>query len=511
MTESAANNGLSCWHRLSPWAVLFLLLQGSLRFARDNLPLVLGAGAGVAFLEQIGPREVAIGGVFLALLAAVLSLRYYQRFRFRLDADVLVVQKGLFERTELKVGAERVQHMAIDEPVYMRPFDVVRFSVDTPGGKGTEVELPGIARNVAEALRERLGRQQVAAADATEASPAVATEEVVFRASARGLTLHGIASNYLFVYLAAAVPFLQVAERLGREHWQAVEGFLPLGWVVERPVMAATLAVSVLVSAVVLLSLTLVWWRFYGFTLVQYRDRFTQTSGLLNRQHQVLTLSKLQSVEWVQTPVGRLLRRGFLVCKQYGGVSEQEERAGGSFLVPALGLEAGRALSRRFWSALAPESALSTVHPYYRRAMAVRFGLAIAACAGLLALVTGAGAWWWLALAAPFVAMLFGHLRWRAVAWCYQGGFVQVRRGLLGRRTAMFPAANAQAVTITQSWFQRRRGLVSLHLSVASGPVSIPFIPAADGYRIANEVLYRVEKDEAIAGATGMPTDSKRA
>lgn len=154
-TENAAAR-LARWQRLSPWAVGLLLVTSGLSLIRQHLPLLLGAGAGLALVERIGVRELLLGGGLLLAVAVLLSLLYYRRFRFRLEGDVLVIQKGLFEHREFKVSASHVQHIAVHQPLYMRPFGVVQWQVETLAGEASRIELPGIRRDIAEALGRRL-------------------------------------------------------------------------------------------------------------------------------------------------------------------------------------------------------------------------------------------------------------------------------------------------------------------------------------------------------------------
>ncbi|MFV8835366.1 PH domain-containing protein [Aquisalimonas sp. APHAB1-3] len=480
------------WQRLSPWSVVFLFVRGVLQFVRENVPVLLGAGAGVAVIERIGATEVLLGLAALLLVAALLSLVYYRRFRFRLDDDVLLVQKGLFERTELKLSAGRIQHISLEQPAYMRPFDIVRFSAATPGGVTTELELPGIRRGLAESLRQALSSGR-SLADQGSAAAGTPSAEVVFRLGARGLTLHGLASNSVYLLAAFLAPVLQPLERLARQHLDTLGDSVWVRMVVEAPWLAGSAILAGLIALLMLVSVVVAWLRFHGFTLVTDGDRYVQRSGLLNRQEQVLSARKLQSVEWVQTALGRLLGRGYLVCRQYGGLPRAADHAGHSFLIPGLAVTEGPALARAFWPPLALEGAYARVHPRYRRAMAVRFGLALLVIVGVVA-ASAAQPWWLLAaVAVPPLAWGLGHLRWLAVGWRVQHDYAFIRTGLLGRRTSAFPLANAQAVRVQQSWFQRRWGVATLQITLASGPERLPWIDHAEASALANRTLLHVE------------------
>lgn len=481
------------WQRLSPWSVVFLFVRGVLQFARENVPLLLGAGAGVAVIERIGLIEVLLALVALSLTAALLSLVYYRRFRFRLDGDVLLVQKGLLERTELKLSAGRIQHISLEQPVYMRPFDVVRFSAATPGGVTSELELPGIRRPLAEVLRQTLSSGAVATDEGADAA-GVPAGEVVFRLGPRGLTLHGLSSNSVYLFAAFFAPVLQPLERLARQHLDELGDAAWVRMLVESPWLAGSAILIGVIALLMLVSVVVAWLRFHGFTLIMDGDRYVQRSGLFNRQEQVLSARKLQSVEWVQTALGRLLGRGYLVCRQYGGLPRAADHAGHSFLIPGLSIADGPGMARVFWPRLSMEGDYARVHSRYRRAVAVRLGLVLFAVVGVIA--ASAGEPWWLtgALAVPPVAWWLGHLRWLAVGWRVQDNHAFIRTGLLGRRTSAFPLANAQAVRVQQSWFQRRWGVATVQITLASGPERIPWLGVEEARALANRTLLHVER-----------------
>ncbi len=543
MTEPATDP--LTWRRLSPWALAILFTQRVVRFVRENIPLLLGAGAGAALLERIGVRELTLALVVGLLIAGLVSLLYYQRFRFRIDGHVLVVQKGILERTEVKVDADRVQHIAIEQPIYLRPFDVVRFSLDTPGGITTEVELPGIRRELAEALRKAMEADRDRAPDVVRGSEPTASAKpnLLFRIGPGGLTLHGLTSNHAYVIAVLLAPLLQPLERMLLRDPKRLAELPWLETLMASPVLAMALAGIGLLLVLVVLSVIIAWMRFFEFRLFQRDARYVQRSGLFNRQEQTLSAEKLQSVDWVQTALGRTFGVGYLVCRQYGAAPTGSDLAGGRFLIPGLYRRDGVRLARAFWPDLfparsqepapttasprmappemappegpSPESASSEnvaindrrlvlgfqrVSPQYRRFMALRLAVGALAGTGGIVLLGGPFGWLLIGLVVAMLAWPLAHLRWLAVGWRQDSRHLLIRRGLLGLRTSFFPLENIQAIGLRRNWFQRRHGLATLQLQLASGAQALPFIDYSAALAIANEALYRAE--QAAAGGS---------
>ena len=130
------------WQRLSPWALVYLFLRGTVGIVRQNLPVLLGAGAGAAFLDAIGLREIFMLVGALLAISLLVSLLQHRRFKFRIDGDLLLVRKGIFEQSELKVRSAQIQQVLVEAPWHLRLFGLVRFSVDTPGGRPPRWNYP---------------------------------------------------------------------------------------------------------------------------------------------------------------------------------------------------------------------------------------------------------------------------------------------------------------------------------------------------------------------------------
>jgi putative membrane protein len=67
------------------------------------------------------------------------------------------------------------------------------------------------------------------------------------------------------------------------------------------------------------------------------------------------------------------------------------------------------------------------------------------------------------------LAALGGIAGYRSLGHARRGGFLYARRGVVIRVTTVVPVAKAQSGSVRSSFFQRRRGLATLHVDVAGG------------------------------------------
>lgn len=494
-------SSLEGWQRLSPMAVVYLFLRGTIGIVRENLPLLFGAGAGVAVLDAVGLQEVAmLLGVLLAS-RLLLALLQYRRFTYRIEGDLLLVRKGIFERSELKVRSAQIQQVLVEAPWHLRLFGLVRFSVDTPGGASTEVELPGIRPDTAAALRRALET-----GDHVDGTSQPSPHPALHRSSNGDLVLHGLANNYAWVALVALMPLLH---RLAQSQQERLESLDVPPWIdtlLDHPLLAAAGGMTALILALMLASIVIAVLRFHGFRLERDErsaglPRFRQSSGWASRREQILNSARLQVVEQVQTPIGRLLGRSQLLCRQIGNVQIEQDPGAQLFLIPGLDDDSARRLLTALWPDRVAATQLERVHPYYRRITWLRLTLAAGLLFGILLQQTGDLRWVLpcLVLAALFAGL--AHLRWLAVGFAVQEGWLEVRFGLIGRRSTTFPAAHIQRAQVRQNFLQRRRGVADLTLTLATGPITLPCLAEERVWSVLEDVLERIELSNLSASS----------
>lgn len=491
---------LDDWQRLSPWAIGLIMATTGVSLLRQHLPLLLAASAALTISERAGWREVLLGGSFLALGALLLSLRYYHRFRFRFDGEVLVVQKGLLVHREFKVSARHVQQTSRQQPAWMRPFGVVQWEVETLAGEAASIALPGIRGEVAEALEARLRGSTSDDTSGAEKVPPDASPnvQVRFTLTPGALVLHGLASRSILVVVALISPLVRPLESWLHHRLPHVDLW---GWLPASPMLALGVGLSLVVMILMLLSVLAAWWRFHGFVLRDEGERQVQVSGLFHRRSQTLSRRRLQVMEWVQSGLGRVLGRGYLVCHQFGAAGGGEVAEARRFLVPGLTAVRADALAPALWrkststpSFIAP---LRRVSSFYRRVLFLRLLLLLSI--GLLMIwqfVFPAWPGWILGVAMPGLVVIslgLAQLRWHALGWGLEGDWLRVRQGLWGQRTSLFPLDHLVSLQLKQSWLQRRRGLMTLHLHLASGRLTLPYLDVHLARELADRLLASVE------------------
>lgn len=97
------------------------------------------------------PATVGLGA--LAYLWPPLE---YRRTRYRIDDQVVEIERGVWWRSSVTVPRPRVQHLDVSQGPIQRHFGLGVLSIYTAGTDHSLVTLPGLAHEVALTLRDRL-------------------------------------------------------------------------------------------------------------------------------------------------------------------------------------------------------------------------------------------------------------------------------------------------------------------------------------------------------------------
>ena len=507
------------WRRMSPFAVLFFL-GGVLKGLVANGAQMMASIGTLVLLARAGSANMLMGAAgLLALFALVAVLRYWF-FRFSLDADAVRIRQGVLKKTELNVQFERIQAVNIEQPLTFRLLGLVTVGFDTAGSAGEEGKLPAVAPHFAAALRARVEREKRARAAVAPAPDdavsqiasqvAVATPfenaDPVVRLAAGDMVRIGLADRSVLAGLAFVPLAWQAFDDSIREGINArlrdvAADFQELG------ALSASLAVAGGLALVLLLVLTATissaFLRYHDFTLFAAPgdQRFRSVRGLLTRKETAVERAKIQQLCLTQGLLfrwfGRFHWRVLPIASATGAGAANGTAS--TLHVPALASCAVRPLAARVFAeegdrlGLLPETdPFLRVSPAYIEARCKVVGIAPALLATALlypflgAISLACLAW------APLTGLVVWQL-WRRRGYTHTDHGLALRRGLLGFKVDAFLFRKVQAVTLRQSPLQRRRGLASLDIVLASGGATLPYIDYAAARRLRDYIVYKVE------------------
>jgi membrane protein YdbS with pleckstrin-like domain len=122
--------------------------------------LIMGTGVGLVLffneeLSQFQSEIIIAYGVLLVLVIFFSRISFNKKgFAFRTH-DVLF-RHGIIATNTLVIPYNRVQHVALHEGLVSRFFGLAKIEIFTAGGSSSDIEIPGIAKEHAESIKQLL-------------------------------------------------------------------------------------------------------------------------------------------------------------------------------------------------------------------------------------------------------------------------------------------------------------------------------------------------------------------
>lgn len=504
--------------RLHPWSWLFALVTGLRQFIVPLLVLVFAGRRGGEGGWGVVPRFDGRGGEGWWELApmigvgaiALVSIWRYFTYRYRIDADSVVIRSGLLQRSLRQIPFTRIHNVAIHQSPLHRVFGVADVKLESAGGTKPEAHMQVLTREQALAL-EALVRRHAAGVPVkavgagsgdphAHATTAPATKLLLALLPGEILRLGLISNRGMVVVAAAAALLAQTSRDLIADIIEAVRTAV-FGYadshqftVLDYMLAGAGLLLA-LIALLRLLSILLAFIQYHGFRLELTGRRLTVERGLLSRMRSSAPRRRIQAWTLVEGVLHRLFRRRSLkVDSAMPAVAEGGQQRGLRELAPVATPEAcdalvttllpGRQWPPRDWSPLHPRA-------WWRLALpGVFVSAALCALLGWRFGVWGLLGLLWLPWSA-FVARQHA----RRAGWSFDGELVAVREGWWSRHWRWVEVDKLQALRLSRGPLDRRFGMATLWLDTAGAhpmeaPLRIRFLPVAQ----AEALLARLQR-----------------
>ena len=490
------------WQRSSPLGALFFF-ERAVKGSVGNLPQLGGTVAVLVTLWRESPWFALLGLVGLLMLCAAVGLLRYWHFRFRQDERGIRIRQGIFKKQHLDVEYERIQGINVEQSPIFRLLGLMTVRFDTAGSTKQEGHLPAVTREFAEALRSRVeghARTDGASAAADES----AGGRLLLALNNADMLRIAVTDPSVLVGLVAIPALLpqygDAVKDLAESAMTQAADYQALG-----PALLAAVLLGVAIAGLALLLLMAVgsaFLRFHDYQLRMEDNTLRSRGGLLTRKEVVVATPKIQQVTVLQGPVMRLFGRYRLRALPAGSglpVYDVDGTRAQPLQVPLMLPSFAHELRDRIFgdegaglSLLPTSSRFTAISRHYIRARTLVYGVAPAlvatiATAPILGIAALACMAW-----APFV-LLLAWRSWRWYGYMHDDHGLVSRWGFLGRKTSACLFRKVHCVTVLRSPMQRRRGLATLHVHVASGALLVPFMDYQRACDLRDYMLYKAE------------------
>ncbi|KHT55242.1 hypothetical protein RJ43_07845 [Alteromonas macleodii] len=514
------------WQRLSLISILYFTIRNFTNSAQVLIYTIPALAISFNIWDNLLSPEVLIGAGILFLSTSVSGVISFLMYKFRVHNQHVEIHHGVFQRRYTNLPLWRIQNVKIERPFYYRPFGYALVVLDTAGSGKEEAKIVAVPEDYAEALKkqvlyekalhdegdldclpnEDLSDEQTSSfptprprAKAVDSSHS--NEEVLNRRSVKDIIIHGITNNRVWIILGAAAPFYDDVFGLVSE-WLADKG-LQLNQLVGEQTVAwwqfglyAFVILMMLMALVALLSVGGALFTFYGYTLSRTGDRYIRRSGLLNKLEVSMRASRIQMITAKQDWLDKILKRVNLYFEQNStaGQQMQELMSPNKLIVPSVTEDEAFALSQE----VMPGCDLRGQDYQTISKRFVTFWLlagwtlpfitffTIGAVSSHLDIMLGS-------LVVFCAVSLLLTLRWWRWGIAYDSKYVYIRRGRIGIDYQCFEPYKAQQVIVKQSVFMKRRKQATVKFVLASGAVTVPFLPEDYVNKLADSVLFEVE------------------
>lgn len=479
--------------RQSIVAILIILIKFVRSMARQFWPILL-----VIFFNPKGNKDLYFG-IFIAALGFVSlagSVISYFKYYFFIKDGELNVRKGVLRKTSLNVPFERIQSIDFEQNIVHQIFNVVSVKIDTAGSKGSELSIDAIAKDHAYELRDYILQQKAKLKggrleDSSQENLDEA-KELILELKPPDLMRVGVSQNHLRTAALILLFFFSVAEDFGE-----AMGFDLINKIEENygQIFETSLLVGlILVPVFIFISFLITLFR----TVIQYFDlKFWKTthgfklvSGLLTRKEKSMQNEKIQIVGWSNNPLKKFF--GIFRLRIYQAASV-DVLGSKSMTIPG----AYQHQIDQTILSLIPESDGAVyehhgVHPLARFRFIWFFGILPLLVITAIAYFTKTPDWYAAWVYFP-LAIFMGHQYYRKKGFQMHPDYFIAEGGVFGRNYKMVELFKVQAVKVSQSWYENRKDLSTIHIYTAAGEISIPYLPIIKARKLNDYILYRIE------------------
>lgn len=407
------------------------------------------------------------GAALLALIGGIIKWR---TFVYWFEDGELRVKYGLFVKKKRYIPFERIQSLNYNEGIFHRIFGLVKVQVETAGNKDgkPEVELTAIRKAAADVIELEMRRAKNEAAQQLEQESLQITEQevvsipMIYHMSIRDLLVLATTSGGIGVVLSGlAAVASQFSDIIPYEAvFHELTDFVKIG----AFLVALTVMFILIVAWVVSVIITLI--NYYDYTVRIEEEKLIITKGLLEKKRITLPLNRIQAIRIVENPLRQLTGFATVIVESAGGNGESGNDKKIALFPLIKKQDCMQTLEQLF-----PEM---NWHPAFirspKRARPFFYRIDFI----WLVPIIGAGSYFLypyglLSLLLIPLTILLGVWQHKTAGYQIDGKQLAMQYRVFSRTTLIMEKKRIQSITSTQSYFQKRKKVMSIKATVMSG------------------------------------------
>ena len=480
----------------SPVAIILILYKFFILVLRNALPIIILLVFNKG--QQRDNFEILIV-IIISLISTFLSIAAYYKFRYHIENDEVVINKGIIKKVNLNVPFDRIQAINTNQNLIHRIFNVASIEIDTAGSKNSEIKIDAISIEKAKRLKEYILSQKALSAaiankDTTDldSSDLIQEEKELLHLDIAALLKVGIGQNHfrsLAIIGLFILGLIQYADMIFSK--KEYTNFS------EQIESAAMSFIFILIPLLIIVT--------FGFTLFRtvlkyYNLRFKETalgyrlvSGLFTRNEKQANFNKIQLVGWHTNPIKKLFGMFELNLSQ---AFSSNMVKGQTLQIPGMYADQLSGVCHSYFPAENREDYM--LHAISPRLMIRTFGKmsAIFFAVGFANYLNPLFNMTWIYLTAGLLfAIVYTYVTWAKWQIKISRNGILIRKGFISTSYVLLRWEKIQGLRSRQSIFQKRHKLTDLHIFTAAGTLKVPYMDEPSVEELQDYLLYFVETD----------------
>lgn len=387
-------------------------------------------------------------------------------FTYWFEDSELRVEYGLFIKKKRYIPFDRIQSLNYKEGILHRLFGLVQVMVETAGSKNgkPEAELTAVTKQAADQIeREMRKAKQVTTTLEEVEEIVVAPVKVVHKMTTGELLLLATTSSGIGVVIAGMLAVVsQFADLIPFDLI-----YEEVSYLIKYSFLIISLLVVVALFLSWIFSVCMTFLSYYDFTVTEENERLIITRGLLEKKRITIPLNRIQAVKIVENPFRQLLGLATVVVESAGGGfgGEAEKKI---VLFPLISKKAAlqplRELFTQFDFTFIPEvQSPKRARPFfYRLDLFWLIPVIVALCYFFFP-------YGFLSLLFIIPILLLGVWQHKTAGFKITEQQLMIISRNISRVTFFAEKNRIQVVQSNQSYFQKRKNIVTARIVVMSG------------------------------------------
>lgn len=494
---------------------LWLVLGNALWTIVRSLWPILAVFALRGFKTETYWIYIAVAAITF-LIFARLSINYFY-YSYQVAGDELIIYKGWLSKSKTVVKLDKIHEVNLNQKLIHKIIGLYLVSVDTAGSSKTEITINGIAYHKALALKEVLTNAEVETIvdnsegliskstenqliDENLSSKINTTEKIII--GLPSLIKIGLTRNYLQTFALLFAFSFQIIDQVrsflsydvDEEDTSRYDELFYNSSFEQLGGLLILLFIIGLVLFVVLFNLGRTLLTYYNYQIQLKNNQLTVSYGLTDSHIIAVPSNKVQLFQFQQNYFQKLMNLFEVKIKQIES-SENNKKKKGLIVPGADQTELKKIFDVIYQSDLAIKS---NAYKPHKRILLLKFlWLCIPAFIGLMAFYFSENiAYSWIILPIFIVIYLLIWCGYRNEKLYIENDFIVLKKGIWDISTTYLQVNKIQKVSIRQSYFQEGKHLGSLDLDTAAGTVTLFYYDFELIQKLANELLYKIEKNK---------------